>query len=747
MQQFFTAQDMTGAANERFAAGAYPAPLMQPASTNERAVYQRLSAAPGAEWAKDAARQAIDETNAFIASHYTKLSSPTEPRGLPFDLLTYGPRENDDTGFHYNSYKHNVLGCDLQSSHFAWKFAMSAKERQALTALAARRAHTNGFTGVSSKAQEVSSRLLQLPLLNYILRIVQAAYRESTKDANGELWNSVQEVLDSTGLQCAGFSDIVESPQTVPTVTVLPANRAVETLNCVDMIHNGTAEATNVWDRFIECGSDLMFVLKRVKLVWDAAEAAVATEAMTETAESTITTSPGTTSSYTRHGHAMQMQDLFYGTGTDMKTPIDWGIIAAALSARPPSPALVHAVSDIHAPSFDHWWAYQLVPYANRSAGSELPRAVLERGGASGPSATAELDAAVFRPAVSRDRLEDVAFMACDDRTVFSDIDVHRRVMQTTRTNYALGKKMRIVVTHNGFAPEVYCTVAPRAVQQRQLAKKRTRFALHEMYAGVPDAKGLRLRQPKRDAGDDDSAAFDTDNQGLVGWAHRLQHTSNKRAKTQSVERDGDADNRGTIRITRDKVRAASRGDIPVYKIVLVGSVTRENQKKLVTKYTTIAHPTLPDVYTKDIKIDGKDVQLQIWHSQGQEKFLTMGSSYYRDAKGVVLLVNPYNANSIAESWIWAYDIKRYTTDLPVVVCPLAPNAEGSHPSKREIQAIFKSWGEANKPEYQTDKNWNEALPNMIREPIPVSLDMDDNVNELFQTLARAIRDKEDEDR
>jgi hypothetical protein len=93
----------------------------------------------------------------------------------------------------------------------------------------------------------------------------------------------------------------------------------------------------------------------------------------------------------------------------------------------------------------------------------------------------AELDAIVFRPAYSLDAVEDEAMLGYSDDDLFSPTDVHRRIMQSTRRNYALGEKIRIFVTSNGFHPEVYCTVTP-ARSASANKRKRDRQLIAEAY-------------------------------------------------------------------------------------------------------------------------------------------------------------------------------------------------------------------------------------------------------------------------
>ncbi len=56
-------------------------------------------------------------------------------------------------------------------------------------------------------------------------------------------------------------------------------------------------------------------------------------------------------------------------------------------------------------------------------------------------------------------------------------------------------------------------------------------------------------------------------------------------------------------------------------------------------------------------------MQLEIWDTQGQERFRTVTSSYYRGASGMLVVYDVTNASSFEKVRQWVDDIERYSTN------------------------------------------------------------------------------------
>jgi Ras-related protein Rab-1A len=69
------------------------------------------------------------------------------------------------------------------------------------------------------------------------------------------------------------------------------------------------------------------------------------------------------------------------------------------------------------------------------------------------------------------------------------------------------------------------------------------------------------------------------------------------------------------------------------------------------------------DFKIKTIDLDGKQIKLQIWDTAGQERFRTIISSYYRGAKGVILVYDVTDTESFRNLEYWLNEIKIHCCD------------------------------------------------------------------------------------
>ena len=70
------------------------------------------------------------------------------------------------------------------------------------------------------------------------------------------------------------------------------------------------------------------------------------------------------------------------------------------------------------------------------------------------------------------------------------------------------------------------------------------------------------------------------------------------------------------------------------------------------------------DFKIRTIRIDDKNVKLQIWDTAGQERFRTITSSYYRGANGIIMVYDVTNEESFNNmSQIWKKELEKYAAD------------------------------------------------------------------------------------
>jgi Ras-related protein Rab-1A len=87
----------------------------------------------------------------------------------------------------------------------------------------------------------------------------------------------------------------------------------------------------------------------------------------------------------------------------------------------------------------------------------------------------------------------------------------------------------------------------------------------------------------------------------------------------------------------------------------------------IVIQDNTFTEGTVPppgeDFKSRVVQVGDKKVNLEIWDTQGQERFRTVTSSYYRGASGMLVVYDVTNAASFEKVRQWVDDIERYSTN------------------------------------------------------------------------------------
>eukprot|EP01110_Echinostelium_bisporum_P007097 TRINITY_DN27394_c0_g1_i1.p1 TRINITY_DN27394_c0_g1~~TRINITY_DN27394_c0_g1_i1.p1 ORF type:complete len:196 (-),score=19.01 TRINITY_DN27394_c0_g1_i1:420-1007(-) len=71
---------------------------------------------------------------------------------------------------------------------------------------------------------------------------------------------------------------------------------------------------------------------------------------------------------------------------------------------------------------------------------------------------------------------------------------------------------------------------------------------------------------------------------------------------------------------------------------------------------------TSVDFKTKNVTVEGKQVQLQVWDTAGQERFRTITSSFYRGAHGIIVVYDITDAATFNNVKLWMQEIQRYAS-------------------------------------------------------------------------------------
>ena len=69
------------------------------------------------------------------------------------------------------------------------------------------------------------------------------------------------------------------------------------------------------------------------------------------------------------------------------------------------------------------------------------------------------------------------------------------------------------------------------------------------------------------------------------------------------------------------------------------------------------------DFKSKDLRVDGKRIKLQIWDTAGQERYRTITSSYYKGAHAIVVVFDITNRSSFEHILRWMEDINKYAKE------------------------------------------------------------------------------------
>lgn len=69
------------------------------------------------------------------------------------------------------------------------------------------------------------------------------------------------------------------------------------------------------------------------------------------------------------------------------------------------------------------------------------------------------------------------------------------------------------------------------------------------------------------------------------------------------------------------------------------------------------------------MKLDGKDIKLQVWDTAGQERFRTITTSYYRGANGIMIVFDVTDAASFEKVRYWLNELKEHVgSDMPALL-------------------------------------------------------------------------------
>jgi Ras-related protein Rab-11A len=140
-----------------------------------------------------------------------------------------------------------------------------------------------------------------------------------------------------------------------------------------------------------------------------------------------------------------------------------------------------------------------------------------------------------------------------------------------------------------------------------------------------------------------------------------------------------------------------------LFKVVLIGD-SGVGKSNLMTRYTSdefnVESPSTIGVefMTKGLKIDNRDVKVQIWDTAGQERFRAISRSIYHGAKGAMLVYDITNKQSFDNIPNWLNELVSHVSPSTVIMlignkCDLehlrAVKKEDAHKFAEEKRLLF----------------------------------------------------------
>jgi small GTP-binding protein len=98
---------------------------------------------------------------------------------------------------------------------------------------------------------------------------------------------------------------------------------------------------------------------------------------------------------------------------------------------------------------------------------------------------------------------------------------------------------------------------------------------------------------------------------------------------------------------------------------------------------------------TKTMTVDEEEIKAQIWDTAGQERFSSMMGTYYRKAKGALLLFSVSDAQSFVDAKGWLQQIQELGEEGTMVL--LVGNKSDVESPTREVQSYTRR-GESIRP-------------------------------------------------
>ena len=180
-----------------------------------------------------------------------------------------------------------------------------------------------------------------------------------------------------------------------------------------------------------------------------------------------------------------------------------------------------------------------------------------------------------------------------------------------------------------------------------------------------------------------------------------------------------------------------------LFKILLVGN-SSVGKSSLFLRFVDdiwndVFVPTIGvDFKIKTLKINEKNVKLQIWDTAGQERFRTIISSYYRGAQGILLVFDVTEKESFESLNNWLIEIEKNANKNVVKI--LIGNKSDLEDKRVISYSQAKDFADSNGLKYvetsaKTNNNVTEAFSEIGKELMEACKDKDFIGNENKKTI------------
>ena len=179
---------------------------------------------------------------------------------------------------------------------------------------------------------------------------------------------------------------------------------------------------------------------------------------------------------------------------------------------------------------------------------------------------------------------------------------------------------------------------------------------------------------------------------------------------------DNDDNNENNVNYSGLKVTILGNSGVGKTSIILRYTKNEYNENILSSRGVSYS--------SKIVKVNNKDVQLDLWDTAGQEKFRSLGMYFYKDSYIVILVYDITNRDSFEDlKNVWYNDLRKYGEQYTVLAVV---------GNKCEMYEAENTVSEEEARQFAEEKNAVFML---------VSAKTGDNINHLFDILANKYYD------